>query len=235
MPTGEMTDQDSVKKRLAEGRELTKPFAPPPPPPPPAGPKASGSQEGPDKRQMRYLLRRALFAFEEALGLYSMIGNIFPELQRVFNVVNLPQVLTNIIVALRDKLVELHDEGEPMAQDVPRDDGEQLAMKYLGEIQPPLLPDPAEPNITKLDEELTELSRRLGAIPASARVAAIRKAMGRMENSPTIGSFKWQEQNLRNLPKGQVAAIAEIPDSNPKVGGRNWLIKTIHRIFNGSR
>jgi len=178
MPTGEMTDETSVKKRLAEGRELTKPLAAPPPPRTPR-PKESGTQEGPDKRRMRYLLRRALFAFEEALGLIAVLGTYFPELQRLFKVANLPQVMTNIIVALREKLFELHDEGAPMA-DVPEDDTEQIAMQYLGEITPAsaLSKDPLS------GKDMQELSRRLGAVPESERIQQIKDVLGPDLNIP---------------------------------------------------
>ncbi|MBI2484213.1 hypothetical protein HYV71_03460 [Candidatus Uhrbacteria bacterium] len=194
-----------------EGRELRTPQVPPPPPPPPEGPKKSGPSEGPDKRRARYLVRRALFAFEEALGLYAVLGTMFPDLQRVLQVVNLPNVLTNIIVALRNKLAELHDEGEPMA-DIPRDDSEQIAMQYLGEIPQPAC---AAQRDMLSGEDLAELSRKLGAIPESSRIATIQEVVG---PEVQIGSPEWQNASLK-------------PDDE-QVGLRRWVfVRLIEKLL----
>lgn len=215
--TGEMTDGDSVKKRLDEGREL-RTTATLPPPPPTIPPKASGSSEGPDKRQMRYLLRRALFAFEEALGMIGMLGSMFPELQPCLRAGSISNYLSDIIVRLRDKLIALHDEGEPMT-DIPEDDGEQLAMQYLGEIPSPR-PEPIAPD-TLSGEDMRELSRRLGGVPASERIAAIRDAL---KHAPR-GSLGEQAQRLT---QGHTFVAAPAVH---EVSLRQWLFETIKNKF----
>lgn len=216
MPTGEMTDPVSVEKRLAEGRELTKPFAPPPPPRPPITNKLSGPEEGPDKRRMRYLVRRALFAFEEANGLCPTLQNLLPDFAKTCRLVNLPNVHESIIVALRDKLAELHDQDAPLA-DIPEDDSEQLAMQYLGEI----------PGPSSVSKEAALLSA--GDIGSLARRLDL--VSGRNDYAETI------LKTLQGSAFPHQDTVGEIPATNPdrNAGGLDWLTKALRTLFGGRK